>query len=73
MKKRLLAAVLAATTVLLSACGSGNASSTASGNGRADHLAKIQKAGKLVLGLEGVPGDAFGFPAELGEFVVLGF
>jgi cystine transport system substrate-binding protein len=53
MKKRLLAAVLAATTVLLSACGSGNASSTASGNGGADHLAKIQKAGKLVVGLEG--------------------
>ena len=53
MKKRLLAAVLAATTVLLSACGSGSSASNASGNGGADHLAKIKSAGKIVVGLEG--------------------
>ena len=51
MKKRFLAAVIAATTVLLCACGSGSASN-ASGNG-ADHLAKIKSAGKIVVGLEG--------------------
>lgn len=52
MKKRLLAAVLAATTVLLCACGSTSAS-TASGSSESDHLEQIKMAGKIVVGLEG--------------------
>lgn len=50
MRKRLLAAVLAASTVLLSACGSGSAKDAKSG---ADHLARIRDAGKITIGLEG--------------------
>lgn len=52
MKKRLLSALIAASVVLLTACGS-KGGSTASGSSESDHLGRIKAAGKIVVGLEG--------------------
>ena len=49
MKKKILAAVLAASAVLMTACGSGSAEKKSS----ADHLQRIKDAGKITIGLEG--------------------
>ena len=49
MKKKILAAVLAASAVLMTACGSGSAEEKSS----ADHLQRIKDAGKITIGLEG--------------------